>query len=100
MTHHCQICAMPMFSRREMGTNTDGTTNPDYCCNCYRGGHFTDEQRAYNGLNTFGAPFSSPFFWGGAGGSSFSGGFPQFMSPDSAERFEYGNGEYNPDELR
>ena len=85
MIHYCQICAMPMFTRRDMGTNEDGTTSPDYCCSCYRGGRFTDERRAYNGLNTFSAPFATPLFQNGTG----SAGFPQFMSPYFSDYMGY-----------
>lgn len=37
----CQSCGMPMNSKEVFGTNSDGTTNTDYCTYCYQNGGFT-----------------------------------------------------------
>ncbi len=37
----CQCCGMPLDKPEDMGTETDGTPNGDYCRYCYQGGAFT-----------------------------------------------------------
>lgn len=37
----CQSCAMPMNDETMMGTNADGSKNPEYCSYCYQNGAFT-----------------------------------------------------------
>ncbi len=40
----CQSCGMPMKKDPQGGgTNTDGSTNANYCSYCYRDGAFTFE---------------------------------------------------------
>ena len=36
-TKFCQSCAMPLADDI-LGTNADGSTNPDYCKYCYKDG--------------------------------------------------------------
>lgn len=38
----CQSCGMPMAAVEHFGTNPDRSHNNDYCCFCYKEGHFTD----------------------------------------------------------
>ena len=38
----CQSCGMPLTSSDLLGTNKDGSTNYDYCKDCYANGEFTD----------------------------------------------------------
>lgn len=38
----CQCCAMPLTDD-VLGTNADGTKNPDYCVYCYKDGAFTGD---------------------------------------------------------
>lgn len=37
----CQSCGMPLLDEASLGTNEDGTPNPDYCSYCYQQGDFT-----------------------------------------------------------
>lgn len=37
----CQSCGLP-FTTELRGTNRDGSTNEDYCINCYEKGEFVD----------------------------------------------------------
>ena len=39
----CQSCGMPIESEDILGTNADGSLNPDYCKYCYTNGAFTDD---------------------------------------------------------
>ena len=39
---HCQSCYMPMHESDHFGTESDGTASQDYCCHCFKSGHFTD----------------------------------------------------------
>ncbi len=39
----CQSCGMPLAPGVELGTEADGSQNPDYCGYCYKGGRFTGE---------------------------------------------------------
>jgi len=39
----CQSCGMPLTPATEMGTEADGSPNPDYCGYCYKGGQFAGE---------------------------------------------------------
>lgn len=40
----CQSCSMPMDTMDVKGTNSDGSTNEDYCHYCYKDGGFTKEE--------------------------------------------------------
>ena len=40
MERLCQSCAMPL-SKKDMGTNADGTANGTYCKYCFKNGKFT-----------------------------------------------------------
>jgi len=43
-TKFCQSCAMPIGGNEEiLGTNADGSKNPDYCIYCYKDGKYTSE---------------------------------------------------------
>jgi len=39
----CQSCGMPMQKNEDLGTNTDGSKNEEYCHFCYKEGRFTEE---------------------------------------------------------
>ena len=39
----CQSCGMPMTSKEQLGTNTDGSISQDYCKYCYENGEFIDK---------------------------------------------------------
>ncbi|MBD5084029.1 MAG: WYL domain-containing protein [Clostridiales bacterium] len=39
----CQSCGMPLTPGVELGTEADGSQNPDYCGYCYKGGQFAGE---------------------------------------------------------
>ena len=39
----CQSCGMPITMNKELGTNKDGSINPDYCKYCYKDGEFIDK---------------------------------------------------------
>ena len=39
----CQSCGMPIESDDMLGTNADGSINPDYCKYCYTDGAFIDK---------------------------------------------------------
>ncbi|MDE6261608.1 MAG: WYL domain-containing protein [Oscillospiraceae bacterium] len=39
----CQSCGMPLTPGVELGTEADGSHNPDYCGYCYKGGQFAGE---------------------------------------------------------
>ncbi len=43
MEHICQSCAMPLADD-VLGTNADGTKNPEYCHYCFKDGAFTGEE--------------------------------------------------------
>ncbi len=40
-TNYCQSCGMPLDSEKVLGTNTDGSSNKEYCCYCFAEGKFT-----------------------------------------------------------
>ncbi len=37
----CQSCGMPLAATEHFGTNSNGSPSEDYCCFCFRDGHFT-----------------------------------------------------------
>jgi len=37
----CQSCSMPMTASEHFGTNSNGSSNADYCCFCFQNGNFT-----------------------------------------------------------
>ena len=37
----CQSCGMPMKEGKDLGTNSDGSLNNDYCAYCFKNGEFT-----------------------------------------------------------
>ena len=39
----CQSCGMPLTADDVLGTNADGSINPDYCKYCYTDGEFIDK---------------------------------------------------------
>lgn len=39
----CQSCGMPIESDGQLGTNTDGSINEDYCKYCLADGEFIDK---------------------------------------------------------
>ncbi|MGN0528737.1 MAG: zinc ribbon domain-containing protein [Eubacterium sp.] len=39
----CQSCGMPITSKKQLGTNKDGSINNDYCKYCYENGAFIDD---------------------------------------------------------
>ncbi len=39
----CQSCGMPLISKEQLGTNSDGSLNNDYCKYCYVAGKFVDD---------------------------------------------------------
>jgi len=42
MNKICQSCGMPIKDANQLGTNSDGTKNSDYCKYCYDRGNFID----------------------------------------------------------
>lgn len=38
---YCQSCGMPLQNQDELGTNSDGSRNEEYCCYCFKDGAFT-----------------------------------------------------------
>lgn len=40
----CQSCAMPLRKAEDLGTETDGGVNTEYCSHCYREGSFTHDR--------------------------------------------------------
>jgi hypothetical protein len=40
---YCQSCSMPLTGNQNLGTNADGSPNPDYCLYCFKDGKFTSE---------------------------------------------------------
>ena len=39
----CQSCGMPITLDEQLGTNSDGSINEDYCKYCYKNGEFIDK---------------------------------------------------------
>ena len=39
----CQSCGMPLTNPEQLGTNSDGSINQDYCIYCYKDGKFIDD---------------------------------------------------------
>ncbi|MGN0533849.1 MAG: zinc ribbon domain-containing protein [Eubacterium sp.] len=39
----CQSCGMPITANEQLGTNSDGSINNDYCKYCYENGEFIDK---------------------------------------------------------
>ena len=39
----CQSCGMSITSKEQLGCNSDGSLNDDYCQYCYRNGEFIDK---------------------------------------------------------
>lgn len=39
----CQSCSMPLRKDDDLGTNSDGCKNQEYCHFCYQAGKFTDD---------------------------------------------------------
>lgn len=39
----CQSCGMSVSSEEQLGTERDGSQNPDYCKYCYENGEFIDK---------------------------------------------------------
>lgn len=37
----CQSCGMPMNSSEQFGSNSDGSSNEEYCVYCFQNGNFT-----------------------------------------------------------
>ena len=50
--HDCQSCGMPINNHKFMGTEIDGSTNPDYCIYCYLNGEFTDPYMTIDEMKT------------------------------------------------
>ncbi|MGN0034073.1 MAG: zinc ribbon domain-containing protein [Candidatus Limimorpha sp.] len=40
---YCQSCGMPLINECEIGCNTDGSKNNDYCKYCFDNGHFLQD---------------------------------------------------------
>jgi hypothetical protein len=38
---YCQSCGMPMSTSELFGTNSDGSSNSEYCTYCFQKGDFT-----------------------------------------------------------
>lgn len=59
----CQSCTYPLRKFEELGTNGDGTKNPDYCIYCYRDGKWVDPNLTVQGVIDYTVPFmTSPTF--------------------------------------
>ena len=39
----CQSCGMPITSEELKGTNSDGSSNSEFCTYCYQGGAYTQD---------------------------------------------------------
>ena len=39
----CQSCGMHIITDKQLGTNSDGSRNNDYCIYCYKDGEFIDK---------------------------------------------------------
>jgi hypothetical protein len=39
----CQSCGMPMITVPDFGTNSDGSSNDEYCKYCFQEGAFKDQ---------------------------------------------------------
>ena len=39
----CQSCGMPITDKNQLGKNSDGSINNDYCKYCYENGKFIDD---------------------------------------------------------
>jgi hypothetical protein len=42
--HICQSCAVSLKDPEIKGTESDGTINDDYCCDCYESGEFIEPE--------------------------------------------------------
>ncbi|MHA1977043.1 MAG: zinc ribbon domain-containing protein [Candidatus Hodarchaeales archaeon] len=40
----CQSCAFSLNNSDDKGTKVDGTLSDEYCCDCYKGGEFTEPE--------------------------------------------------------
>lgn len=43
MKQICQSCGMPINDKNQLGTNSDGSINQDYCKYCFKDGEFIDK---------------------------------------------------------
>ncbi len=53
----CQCCTYPLGNPAELGTNEDGTLNPDYCIYCYKDGQWVDPNLTVQGVIDYTVPF-------------------------------------------
>jgi transcriptional regulator with XRE-family HTH domain len=53
----CQSCTYPLKNIDELGTNTDGTLNTDYCIYCYKDGAWVDPNLTVQGVIDYTIPF-------------------------------------------
>jgi hypothetical protein len=54
----CQSCSMPLNDTQSLGTNSDGSPNPDYCLYCFKDGQFTSKM-SMDEMIEFCVPFVS-----------------------------------------
>ena len=48
--NYCQSCSMPIDGPDLMGTEKDGSHNPEYCKFCYRNGAFVHPDLTYQDM--------------------------------------------------
>lgn len=53
----CQSCTYPLRKMDELGTNKDGTINPDYCIYCLKDGVWVDPNLTVQGVIDYTIPF-------------------------------------------
>ncbi|HBN85202.1 MAG TPA: transcriptional regulator [Clostridiales bacterium] len=53
----CQCCTYPLRKIDELGTNSDGTLNVDYCIYCFKDGAWVDPDLTAHGVIDYTIPF-------------------------------------------
>jgi transcriptional regulator with XRE-family HTH domain len=53
----CQCCTYPLNKIEELGTNSDGTLNTDYCIYCYKEGKWVDPNLTVQGVIDYTIPY-------------------------------------------
>ena len=52
----CRSCGMPLLDKESLGTNEDGSPNPQYCAYCFQKGDFTADLTMDEMIETY-VPF-------------------------------------------
>jgi len=53
----CQSCTYPLHKADELGTNSDGTWNTDFCIYCYKDGEWVDPNLTIQGVINYTVPY-------------------------------------------